>query len=259
MAKQKTAKDWRDLLGALRRTGNVRLAAREAGMDPGTAYDQRIKNDKFAARFDAARAKGKAAAAAGKARLRKAASQELVLRRTRHGDQLVRASPGRWCAKAEAIFLAELRRTGCVRWAAAACGLSTNTLYYRRKTYPAFAALWAAAEAEAKERIPALLSAATIASLDPEVAGEDLPKVNVDQAIAIARLKYSDGAGGRRRRSARPERPIEAVRDEVLRRLAAIRRHREKGEDGDPGNPPPLDGSGPQVRPPDEPEGGPDG
>jgi hypothetical protein len=225
-----------------------------SGWRRGTAYDRRIKDDAFAARMEAARAKGKARAAAGKARLKRAAGQELVLRRTKHGDKLVRAAPGRWCAKAEAIFLAELRRTGCVRWAAAACGLSRTTLYNRRKAYPDFAARWAAAEAEAKERIPALLTAATIASLDPEVEGKDLPRVNVDQAIAIARLKCGDGAAGRRRRSAPPEPSIEAVRDEVLGRLAAIRRHREKGGDS-----PPLDGSGPQVRPPDEPEGGPDG
>jgi len=80
----------------------------------------------------------------------------------KHGTQLIRAAPGRWNAKAGAVFLAELRRTGCVRWAARACGFSTNALYKRRENYPEFAARWAAA----KERIPALLSAATIASLD---------------------------------------------------------------------------------------------
>jgi hypothetical protein len=226
MAKRKTAKEWWEFLRALARTGNVRAAAAAAGMDVGTAYDRRIKDEGFAARFDAARAKGKAAAAAGKARLKKAAGHELVLRRSKHGDKLVRASPDRWSAKVEATFLAELRRTGCVRWAAAACGLSRNALYYRRKTYPDFAERWAAAEAAAKARIPALLTAATIASLDPEVEGEDLPRVNVDQAIAIARLKCGDGRAGRR--GARPEPSIEAVRDEVLQRLAAIRRHRGK-------------------------------
>jgi hypothetical protein len=200
-------------------------------MDVGTAYDRRINDEGFAARMDAARARGAAAAAAGKARLKKA-GLELVVRNTGDRTQLVRAAPGRWNAKAEATFLAELRRTGCVRWAAAACGLSRTALYKRRNNYPDFAARWAAAEAEAKERIPALLSAAAIASFDPEVTDADLPRVNVDQAIAIARLKCGDGASGRRR-GARPEPSIEEVRDEVLRRLAAIRRHREKGGDED--------------------------
>jgi molybdenum-dependent DNA-binding transcriptional regulator ModE len=228
MAKRKTAAQWRELLEALGRTGNVRLAARAAGMNVGTAYDRCIKDDAFAARMDAARAKGKVRAAAGKARLKKAAGQELVLRRTRHGDKLVRASPDRWSAKAEATFLAELRRTGCVRWAAAACGLSTNALYYRRKTYSDFAERWAAAEAEARVRIPALLTAATIASLDPEVAGEDLPRVNVDQAIAIARLKCGDGAAGRKGRSAPAEPPIEEVRASIMRKLDAIEAHEKR-------------------------------
>lgn len=243
MAKRKTAAAWRAFLAALRRSGNVRAAAAAAGMDVGTAYDRRIKDEGFAARMDAARAKGRAAAAAGTARLKQAAGIELVLRRTKDGDKLVRASPDRWSAKAEATFLAELRRTGCVRWAAAACGLSTTALYNRRRTYPEFAALWAAAEAEAKARIPALLSAATIASLDPEVEGEDLPKVNVDQAIAIARLKCGDGAAGRRRRGARPERPIEEVRASIMRKLDAIEAHEKKQaakeEEDDPSPPSP--------------------
>jgi len=160
----------------------------------------------------------------------------LVLRRTRHGDKLVRAGAGRWNARAEAVFLAELRRTGCVRWAAAACGFSTTGLHKRRGIYADFAARWAAAEAEAKERIPALLSAAAIASFDPEVADADLPRVNVDQAIQIARLKCSGGAAGGGDRFKEP--PIEEVRDEVLRRIAAIRRHREKGKGRDEAPPP---------------------
>jgi len=199
MAKRKTAAQWREFLRALGRTGNARVAAREAGMDVATAYDRRIKDDRFAALWDAALARGKARAAAGKARLKKAVGTELVVRKTRNGTHLMRVAPGRWCAKTETTFLAELRRTGCVRRAAAACGLSTNALYYRRKTYAGFAALWAAAEASATERIPALLAAATIASLDPEIEGEDLPKVNVDQAIAISRLKGGGGDAERRR------------------------------------------------------------
>ena len=151
-----------------------------------------------------------------------------MLRRTKHGDKLVRAAPGRWNAKAEAVFLAELRRTGCVRQAARACGLSTSALYKRRENYPDFAARWAAAEAVATERIPALLSAATIASLDPEVADAELPPVDIDQAIAIARLKCGPGAAGRRGRFARPERPIEAVRASILHKLDAIEAHGKK-------------------------------
>jgi hypothetical protein len=230
MGRKKTPSEWQAFLRALRGTGNVRAAAAEAGMDAGTAYDQRIKDARFAARMGAARAKGKAAA--GKAR-RKGSRAELIPRKTKHGTQLVRPGPGRWNAKAEAAFRAEMRRTGCVRAAARACGFSTNALYKRRENYPDFAAQWAADERLAKERIPALLSAAAIAAFDPEVADDDLPKVNVDQAIAIARLKCGegrDGRGDRRGRHARPEPTIEEVRDEIIGRIARIRKHRERGE-----------------------------
>jgi hypothetical protein len=230
MAKRKTAAAWRRFLRVLARTGNARAAACAAGMDVGTAYDRRIKVPAFAARWVEALAEAKARGPLhhGSHGPPPRSGEELVLRRTKHGDKLVRAAPGRWNAKAEAVFLAELRRTGCVRRAARACGFSTNALYKRRENYPDFAARWAAAEAAAKERIPALLSAATIASLDPEVADADLPPVDIDQAIAIARLKYGEGAAGRRGRGARPERPIEAVRASILQKLDAIEAHEKK-------------------------------
>ncbi len=240
MAKRKTARDWDAFLRGLRRSGNARLAAHEAGMDVGTAYDRRIKDPRFAARMAKAADEGKARAAMAKAR-RKTLNQALVARKTKHGTQLVRAAPGRWSDAAEQTFLAELLRTGCARAGSRACGISTSALYKRRAKYPDFAAAWAATEALAKERIPALLSAAAIAALDPEIEDEGLPKVDVDQAIAIARLKCGGAAEAKRRgRWIRKEPSIEEVRDEVLRRVAAIRRHREREEGDD--NSPPLDG-----------------
>ena len=130
-----------------------------------------------------------------------------MLRRSKHGDKLVRAAPGRWSERTEEIFFAELGRTGCVKAAAKAAGISTNALYYRREKYPEFAARWAEVEAKAGQRISGLLTAATIASLDPEEAGRGkrrgrgaLPKVNVDQAIRIAALKGRESGGEARRR-----------------------------------------------------------
>lgn len=165
-----------------------------------------------------------------------------MIRHSKHcGTQLVKAGKGRWNSAAEAGFLAELARTGCVTWAADACGFSTTALYKRRAAHPDFAEKWRATEALAKERLPGLLVAASIASFDPEVEAEGLPPVDVDQAIAIARLKCCGGedprgAGRGRGGVARRERSIEEVRDEVVRRIAAIRRHREGEEpDGEAG------------------------
>ena len=232
MAKRKTAAAWRRFLQVLARTGNARVAAGAAGMDVATAYNRRIGVPAFAVRWTEAAAEAKARPSPRPSPRDGRGSPELIARKTKHGTQLIRAAPGRWNAKAEAVFLAELRRTGCVRQAARACGFSTAALYKRRENYPDFAARWAAAETAAKERIPGLLSAAAIASLDPEIEDEDLPPIDVDQAIAIAQLKCGAGAGmgaaGRRGRFARPERPIEAVRASILRKLDAIEAHEKK-------------------------------
>ena len=236
MAKRKTARDWGAFLRALRKSGNVRLAAFAAGMDPGTVYDKRAKDPAFIARMEKARAAGLANAAKGKEPLHPLrrspspakAGEELIARTTKHGTQLVRAAPGRWSDEVWAAFRAALRLTGNVRAAARACGLSTNALYERRANYPEMAAAWDEDLTVARERIPALLSAAAIAAFDPEIEDEGLPKVNVDQAIAIARLKCGGAAAERRGRWIRKEPSSEEVRDEVLRRIAAIKAHREK-------------------------------
>ena len=94
------------------------------------------------------------------------------LRRTKHGAKMVKAAAGRWCAETEERFFASLGRTGCVRAAARAAGISTNALYKRREAYPEFAERWDRVEAEAAQKLPELLRAASIASLDPEAAAE---------------------------------------------------------------------------------------
>jgi hypothetical protein len=229
-------------LRALARSGNVGLAALEAGFDKSSAYYHRKRERDFARRWDAAKAKGKAAAATGKRARQGKIAVELVLRNGKDGPKYVRAAMGRWNDDVEAVFLAALERTGCIRWAAAAAGFSTRTIYYRRAHYPDFAERCDAAEARARQRIPAILTAATIATFDPEIDGESLPPVSIDQAIAIARLKCSSGGagagGGPRGGYIRREPSIEEVRDEVIRRIAAIRRHREQGGGGEEEQPP---------------------
>ena len=214
MAGTRKAPLWRQVfLRALRRTGNVRASAFEAGVDPGTAYDHRAKDAGFRAKW-AGVLKGFRAAEKKRAPLRHPAGgpprrsgEELVLRRSKHGDKLVRAAPGRWSRRVEESFLDGLEATGCVRVAAAAAGLSTNALYGRRAKYPEFAARWDERAARAATQLPGVLSAAALESLAPDVPGAKrrgrarLPKMNVDQAI---RVKVSnDNAEARRRGPAR--------------------------------------------------------
>jgi hypothetical protein len=240
MAKRKAAPAWRRVfLRALARSGNVRTAALEAGVDVTTAYTHRGRDAAFAARWE--KAKGRTRAPLDGTldeRPGREAPAGMVLRHSRReGAQWVKAGEGRWSARAEADFFAELGRTACVRRAAEACGFSTTALYKRRGRYAGFAAKWDAIEERAKMRIHGYLVSATIASFDPELEGEGLPRVSVSEGIAIYRLKGPAsplGAGEKLgARFAAEEPDIEAVRDEVLARLAAIRAHRERrgGED----------------------------
>jgi hypothetical protein len=204
MGKRKKSAPWRGVfLRALARTGNVRVSAGEAGVDPGTAYDHRIKDPAFGAKWAEAleEAKSGASGEADSVPESDGAGNELVPRRSkRHGVQMVKAASGRWSARIERDFLAALGLTACVRTSAASAGISTTTLYTRRDKYPDFAEKWRQVEKQAKERIPGLLTAATIASFDPgaepETSGR-LPQVNVDQAIRISQIESArSGAGG---------------------------------------------------------------
>jgi hypothetical protein len=222
--KKKKAPAWRaGFLRALGRLGNVRAAASEAGVDCSTAYNHRKRDAGFAEEW------AKALAAAGSETAVAVPAYDQVLRYSKkHGAQLVKAAPGRWSQRAEQVFLSHLRATGCIRRAAEAAGFSTTAVDYRRGRYPAFAARWDAAVEEAKVRLHSLVVAAGIAAFDPGGAVGDVPKVSAAEAIAILRLKGAPGAAPPAR-DVPPEPSIEAVRDEIRERLAAIRRHRGSG------------------------------
>jgi len=240
MARKKGVPCWRAaFLRALRRTGNVRLAAERAGVDKSTVYLARGRDAGFAGKWAAALAKAEAEGVKdlpSPRSLRESPSPpegrgELVVRVSKkHGAQLVKVSAGRWTTAAERRFLAALAQTGCVKAAARACGFSTCALYYRKKRYPDLATRWRAAEAEAGERVPALLTAAAIAMLDPEIDDEDLPPVSIGEILHICKMK-GFGAASR----GEPEEPIEAVRARVLAKIEAIeaaRRQREGAAQG---------------------------
>lgn len=148
----------------------------------------------------------------------------MILRASKRGAQLVKVSPGRWSGAMEAAFLGAYAQSGCINWAARQAGISAEIIHYRKRHYPGFAADCAAAEARAKERLRELVTAAGLASFDPAIAEEGLPKVSVAEAIAILRLK---GPGSEPRRK-RPLRPIEEVRANILRKLDEIEAHERR-------------------------------
>jgi hypothetical protein len=243
---------WRKkFLSALARTANARLSAERAGVDHSTAYQLRERDPGFAAAWVRARAWGRARVkaegrpvhAGGRprdaGRGAPADARELIVRRSkREGAQIVRAGEGRWSPAAEEDFFAWLVAGFGVRHAARAIGFSTVALYKRRANDPAFAARWDLAREEGKVRNDGLLIDAVPLALDPEVieAAEDLPRPTIAEAIRIVAMYRRDGPSGRRgRRHGPPEPSIEEVRDDVLRRLRAIRAHRAelRREEGD--------------------------
>lgn len=248
--RKKIAGRWRrKFLSALARTANARLAADMAGVDHSTAYELRRRDAGFAAAWPRARAWGRARVkaegrpvfAGGRPRPARAGEappdpRPLIVRRSKRGAEIVRAGEGRWTPEAEETFILNLVAGYGVRHSARAAGFSTNAVYKRRLSDPAFAARWRLAREEGLERNDGLLIDAVPLALDPAAieAADGLPRPTVAEAIQIVRLYRPAGEGGRGPRHLPKPPPIEAVRDEVLARLRAIRRHRA-GRGGDEG------------------------
>jgi hypothetical protein len=237
MAKVRTAPAWRRVfLLALRRSGNVRLAARAAGVDHSSAYALRKRDAGFRERWAGAVARAAERAAAGALVAPVVAGPldagdglaGLVVRHSKNaGTQVVRAGPGRWSAGVERAFLEALAKTACVKRAAEAVGLSPAAVYARRKTDAGLRARWAEALGAGEERIGDFLTAAVLAAFDPEVAASGVPAASVGEAIAIARLK---GLGGARAAAGEAAgRDLEGMRARILAQIAAIKRARAGG------------------------------
>jgi hypothetical protein len=204
-------------LRALERTGEVRTAAADAGIDHTTAYQRRKSHADFGGAWAAAlKAHGEQKDRAREAEMREVVETlrnapspgspsarptspaeggaEFVVRPLHGGGgKLVKAGSGRWSKKAEQAFLAELAASASIKRACEAAGFSRETLNKRRLKDRHFAAAWDAAVEMGKAEVQAYLVEATKQTFDPaELPGPDespLPKVSVSEAINIARLK----------------------------------------------------------------------
>jgi hypothetical protein len=142
-------------LRALRRTGNIRLAARESGMKYGTIQHRRARHPAFAQAVDATIALAQADFEAQGGRAAPVAPRsaitaderghctkggEYAVVRRRDGKLQVRsAQPNKLTRQCEQAFLAALSATANVRLSAAAAGASVAAFYRRRRKNPAFA------------------------------------------------------------------------------------------------------------------------
>jgi len=143
----------RAFLKVLRKTGNVRLACREAGLKYATMQNRRAKHPGFALRWDAAlafawprirsgaqsRIKSGTSVEEGKGGFRTVGGEPVVVRLKNGKLQMRRAQPGKLTIEAEQAFLAALSATCNIRLAAAAVGAAAHAFYRRRKKSSAFA------------------------------------------------------------------------------------------------------------------------
>jgi hypothetical protein len=180
-------------LRALARTGDVRAAAEDAGIDHTTAYARRKTHADFAGLWRGALAANE--------RWREL-KQEEELRSVRpaspapgspRGAQIRRDGHGRWSQTKEKLFFDELAATANVKRAAAAAGVSTNAVYARRMKQPVFRAKWDAVLETGRAAIEMKLVEAANRTFEPEEidTAEVEPKVSVAEAIRIVQLHGS--------------------------------------------------------------------
>lgn len=230
MGERREAMWWAGFLEALAVCGSVKAAAGAAGVDKSTVYYSRKAHAGFAARWDVALAAARGRLMRGEA---PALKRDEIVRASRHGRPCVmRVGPGRWSAAKEAVFLSALEEGANVKRAAAAAGISTCTLYTRRRREPAFFAAWAEAVRGGYLDVEALLieNAKTVLG-GGEPAAEDgerrlTGEMSVADAINILKLHRASVKGGAPQRyDWRAQEPdIEEVRAEILRKVEAMER-----------------------------------
>lgn len=227
---------WRaEFLRLLGETGNAERAARAVRISPSWVHAVRRKEAGFAAEWA-----GAVARFAGRAEA--AAPRGMVLRRGRgRVMQMQLAKERDWTPEKEDAFFAHLGETLNVSASARAAGCTARSAWERRRTFAEFARRWEQAMDEGALRIELKLmgvgggrdeeAAAGArragAAEAAEAAARDVP---FDPHVALSLLKWRETRGGawrgRRGRFAPRTPDLDALHEEVLRRLEAIRRSR---------------------------------
>ena len=204
-------------LKALRRSGNIRLAAREIGLSHATLHGRRASHPAFAQEWDAVlvmaqadfeanggRAGPSAPRAAaidaplGDDRGHRTRGGETVVVRRRDGKLQVRsAQPGKLTQQCEQAFLLALSATANVRLSAAAAGASVAAFYRRRRQNPAFAREMRMALEMGYERVEAAVIEASLADSYRDDAWRHndpppVPPMTFDQAMKLLQLHQKE-------------------------------------------------------------------
>lgn len=243
-------------LRALERTGKVRTAAEDAGVDHSTAYARRRTHAEFGGEWAAAlgaHAGRKKAEERERGDAIRANGLPLSLPPLRGGfpspaegggagggedfvvcgGQVKRANGERWGKRKAEAFLAELAACGNYRRASKAVGISYEAVRKRRRKDPGLEAACQAAIAACQARAPEFLASAMVATFDPDdlpdAEAGALPRVTVAEAIRIAQMKGAAGADTAA--AARPVATSAEVLEALTKRLAAYGARVAKAED----------------------------
>jgi hypothetical protein len=234
-----TAEERARFLQVLRETGNRKAAAAAIGVDP-RLMDQRREFDPDLDRdWDAAveEAHRGLSGATGPFDCPQAGRLNSIRRGKRGRLQLVSSGEDRWNAAVERRFLEALRACGSVRGAARAVGFSEGAIWERRRKWPAFAKaleeLLDEAEVALELRLASLGSNVVPGGDEAGTESEAAPAASApfDPDFAMRFLKWrEEKRRGRGRWAPRAKPPsIEQVTEKIVRRVLAIKRHRERG------------------------------
>jgi hypothetical protein len=235
-----TAEQRARFLGVLGETGNRKAAAAAIGVEP-RLMDQRREHDPELDRdWEAAveEAHRGLSTATGPFDCPQDGRLNMIKRGKKGRLQLVSAGEDRWNAAVERRFLEALRVCGSVRGAARAVGFSEGTIWARRRKWPAFAKaleeLLDEAELALEFRLGCLGSDIVPAEGEPGAEESMVPpmhSVPLDPDFAMRFLKWrEEKRRGRGRWAPRAKPPtIEQVTEKIVRRVLAIKRHRERG------------------------------
>lgn len=240
-------------LRALRRTGNVRDAARRLGVHRAKFTRRRAAHPAFAAEWDAALAFAHArlharagqgvgqgsgqGAGQGSDRTRPAAEAEPRAVATRDGRvQLRRTGGGRMTRADEQAFLMALSATANIRLAAQAAGFSHAAFYRRRQQHAGFDREWRLALERGYERVEMALIEATLPGAHRDDAWRHndplpIPPMTANQALQLLYLHQKEArlqaepAHLKRRRGESPE--VHSYRLSVMYRLTLERQREE--------------------------------
>jgi hypothetical protein len=234
-------------LRALAQTGNLTVSAKRAGLGTSSVARHRKADEGFDRACRTAIAKAAAAIEAARCQSMPVPpwegtdGVELAVRGgrapgARRRVQIARCRPGQWTAAREDRFLAVLSATCNVKAACAAVRIAKTSAYAHRRRWPGFAESWQEALREGAIELEAALLARGTDEFPwrelPDELADGLPsglhvvQMTATDALRLLQMRF---AAERRAAEQAAELPsIEAVRDEILARLAAIRRNRQE-------------------------------